>query len=93
MFGQRYVELAVDLGVGPDRDRHDHRLRARAALRRPHAGRADEANAADLGELIDRLADGRLGLPVAATFPLAAVRDAYAQLEQRHTLGKNVLLL
>ena len=56
------------------------------------AGSADGANAADLRELVARLANERLELPIAATYPLAAVRAAYAHLEQRHTRGKIVLL-
>jgi NADPH:quinone reductase-like Zn-dependent oxidoreductase len=37
------------------------------------------------------IAEGRLALPVAKTYPLAEVRAAYRDLEQRHTLGKIVL--
>jgi hypothetical protein len=33
----------------------------------------------------------RLEIPIAATYPLAKVQDAYRQLEQRHTLRKIVL--
>jgi NADPH2:quinone reductase len=33
-----------------------------------------------------------LEVPIAATYPLEQVRDAYAELEQGHTLGKIVLL-
>jgi NADPH:quinone reductase-like Zn-dependent oxidoreductase len=35
---------------------------------------------------------GRLDLPIARTYPLADVREAYRELEQRHTLGKIVLI-
>jgi NADPH:quinone reductase-like Zn-dependent oxidoreductase len=91
-FGLGYVDLAVDLGVAPERIDTiiDFAAAARYGVRT--AGSADGANAADLSELVTRLADGRLELPVAATYPLAAVQDAYAQLEQRHTRGKIVLL-
>lgn len=37
-------------------------------------------------------ADGRIQVPIAATYPLDKVRDAFAELEQRHTLGKMVLI-
>ena len=43
---------------------------------------------AELAQLID---DGQLEIPIAATYPLGQVRDAYRELEQRHTLGKIVL--
>ena len=55
-------------------------------------GNAQGANPPDLSELVDRLADGRLELPVAATYPLAEVRAAYTELERRHTRGKIVLI-
>jgi len=44
-----------------------------------------------LAALVQLIADGRLEVPIAATYPLARVRDAYRELEQRHTLGKIVL--
>jgi len=44
---------------------------------------------AELAGLIDR---GELEIPIAATYPLAAVRDAFRALERRHALGKIVLI-
>ena len=38
------------------------------------------------------MANGSLEVPIAATYPLEQVRDAYAELAQGHTLGKIVLL-
>jgi NADPH:quinone reductase-like Zn-dependent oxidoreductase len=37
------------------------------------------------------IADGRLEIPIARVYPLAEVRDAFRELELRHTLGKIVL--
>jgi len=37
------------------------------------------------------VAAGRLDIPIAKVYPLAGVRDAYRELEQRHTRGKIVL--
>ena len=34
----------------------------------------------------------KLDVPIAATFPLERVQDAFAELEQRHTRGKIVLI-
>ena len=45
-----------------------------------------------LAELAELIAAGRLEVPVAATFPLTEVRDAYRQLEQGHVRGKIVLM-
>ena len=44
-----------------------------------------------LSELVSLVADGRLEVPVAETFALEDVRDAFTTLEQRHTRGKLVL--
>jgi NADPH2:quinone reductase len=44
-----------------------------------------------LAELAQLIADGRLEIPIAGAYPLGRVRDAYRELEQRHTLGKIVL--
>ncbi len=45
-----------------------------------------------LAELAALIADGELEIPIAATFPLAEVRDAYRRLAQGHVQGKIVLL-
>jgi NADPH:quinone reductase-like Zn-dependent oxidoreductase len=45
-----------------------------------------------LEELARLIAQGELEIPIAATFPLDQVREAYAELEQRHTRGKIVLI-
>jgi len=49
-------------------------------------------NAAVLAELARLVAAGELEVPIAATFPLGDVRDAFRLLEQGHTRGKIVLL-
>ena len=92
-FGGGYVALAVDeLGVTPDRV--DTIIDWSAAQK---YGAKTEGTAAaasvevmtDLAELIDR---GELEVPIAAAFPLEQVRDAYRELEGRHTRGKIVLI-
>lgn len=91
-FGQGYVDLALKLGVAPDRI--DTVIDFVAAQRHGvHSdGNAQGANVPDLTELVTRLADGRLELPVARTYPLEQVREAFADLERRHTRGKIVLI-
>ncbi|MER7690297.1 zinc-binding dehydrogenase [Streptomyces sp. NPDC097610] len=44
-----------------------------------------------IAEVATRAATGRIEIPLAATYPLDHARDAYAQLEQRHTHGKAYL--
>ena len=38
------------------------------------------------------VASGRITVPIAASYPLDQVREAYEELERRHTLGKIVLM-
>jgi NADPH:quinone reductase-like Zn-dependent oxidoreductase len=44
-----------------------------------------------LAELAGLIADGHLEVPIANLYPLAQVREAYTELERRHTRGKIVL--
>ena len=91
-FGRGYVDLAVDLGVR--RERIDTIIDFDAAQRHgtQSVGSAAAANAKDLAEVVARLAYGRLELTVSATYPLSEVREAYTELEKRHTRGKIVLI-
>jgi NADPH:quinone reductase-like Zn-dependent oxidoreductase len=50
------------------------------------------ANVHVLAELLGHIATGRLKIPIAKTFPLSQVREAYRELEKRHTRGKIVLI-
>jgi len=90
-FGGGYVEMAVALGVPPDRI---DTIIDRAAAQTYGAktdGSAAAANAQVLAELAELIAKGRLEIPIAKTYPLAKVREAFHELEQHHTLGKIVL--
>jgi NADPH:quinone reductase-like Zn-dependent oxidoreductase len=91
-FGQGYVDLARQLGVAVARINTviDFDAVQRHGVRAD--GNAEGANTADLTELVTRLADGRLELPVARTYPLSEVRAAFGELERRHTRGKIVLV-
>src|SRR5690348_3951116 len=44
-----------------------------------------------VAQLVDLIADGHLEVPIATVYPLAQVREAYTELERRHTRGKIVL--
>ena len=54
-------------------------------------GGADAATAAVVAELADLVARGELEVPIAGVFALEDVRDAFRQVELRHTRGKIVL--
>jgi NADPH:quinone reductase-like Zn-dependent oxidoreductase len=91
-FGQGYVDVALSLGVAKDRINTVIDFAAAGRHGIQSVGNAAGANVPDLTELVDRLADGRLELPIAAAYPLAEVREAFTELEKRHTRGKIVLI-
>ena len=92
-FGGGYVDLAVELGVPKERietiidwpaaQRTGAKMEGLAAVEDP---------AAVLTELAGLIAAGELAVPIARTYPLEQVREAFAQLEERHLRGKIVLL-
>ena len=92
-FGGGYVDLAIELGVKPERI--DTIIDREAAQRygTKTDGNMVGASAEVLAELAQLIESGRLEVPIARTYPLAQVREAYEELEQRHTLGKIVLVL
>jgi NADPH:quinone reductase-like Zn-dependent oxidoreductase len=92
-FGGGYVEMAVDeLTVDPSRVDTIIDFGAVERFGVLAVGSADASNAAVLAELAGLVAAGELEVPVAQTFPLADVKQAYRTLEDRHTRGKLVLL-
>jgi len=91
-FGGGYVDLAVSLGVGVDRINTIADFAAIERLGVHGAGTHAIATSALLGEIAGLVADGSLELPIARTFPLADVREAYTQLAERRTHGKIVLI-
>ena len=90
-FGSGYVELAIELGVAPQRVDTiiDWATAERVGARTD--GNMAGASADTLAELARLIADGRLEVPIARVYPLSEVREAFAELERRHTLGKIVL--
>ncbi len=91
-FGSGYVKMALDLGVRPDRIDTIIDFPAVEKYGVKAEGNIDAASADVLAELLQAVADGRLEVPVAGTYPLSEVREAYRKLEQRHTRGKIVLI-
>ena len=92
LFGSGYVELALELGVAPERI--DTIADPTAPERHPGVkidGNMAGASPETLAELAALVAEGRLEVPIAGVYPLAEVREAYTELERRHTLGKIVL--
>jgi NADPH:quinone reductase-like Zn-dependent oxidoreductase len=92
-FGGGYVQMAVQtLGVTPQRVNTIIDFAAVERFGVQASGNADASDAAVLAELAGLIADGKLDVPVAQTFSLDEVQQAYRTLEQRHTRGKIVLI-
>ncbi|MFB9834044.1 NADP-dependent oxidoreductase [Actinoallomurus acaciae] len=90
-FGADYVEIALNLGVAPARIDTITDYRAGEKYGVKTDGNSDAGNAEVIAELAALISAGRLEIPIAATYPLDEVRDAYRDLERRHTRGKIVL--
>ena len=91
-FGADYVELALELGIEPSRIDTIANIAAVQKYGVKAAGNAAGASASVLAELAGLIAAGQLEFPVAATFPLSEVQDAYRRLASGHIHGKIVLL-
>jgi len=92
-YGGDYVELALgELGVDPARIDTITRYDAVAKYGVKAEGNAVGASAGTLRELTGLIAAGELEVPIAATYPLTRVRDAFAELAKGHIRGKIVLL-
>ena len=92
LYGDGYVEMALDLGVTPDRIDTIADFAAVSAHGVKSEGNAFAASAGVLAELAALIAAGDLELPIVRAYPLAEVRDAYRQLAEGHTRGKIVLI-
>jgi NADPH:quinone reductase len=89
--GGGYLDLALDLGV--PKDRIDTVVDYRGAKEKgvKSLGTTDAGGLPALAELAALAATGDLHIPIAATYPLTAVRDAYRALADRKTHGRIVL--
>lgn len=91
LFGGGYVALALELGVPSERINTiidfafagEHGISTR--------GTAQVASAATVGEVVDAVVAGDVEVPIAATYPLAEMREAFTVLDRRQVRGKIVL--
>ena len=90
--GDGYVKLAIDLGVEPSRIDTIADFAAVQEYAIKSDGNSAAATAEVVAELAALVADGRLEVLVAATYPLDQVRAAFDELELGHTRGKIVLI-
>jgi NADPH:quinone reductase-like Zn-dependent oxidoreductase len=92
-YGGDYVELALnELGVQPPRVDTIVRFDAIEKYGVKSEGNAAGASAQTLAALAELIADGDLEVPIAATYPLDQVREAFKRLETGHVRGKIVLI-
>lgn len=92
LFGPEYLQLAVDLGVAPERINTIVSRDKAKELGAKAEGSGNASTPEALSEMADLVASGQIEFPIAATYPLEQVRDAFAELEARHTHGKIVLV-
>jgi len=91
-FGGGYVAMAVqDLKLSPDKVDTIADFEAVKRFGVQSKGGADAASAAAVAELAELVERGELEVPIAGVFALDDVREAFRQVELRHTRGKLVL--
>ena len=90
-FGAGNVDLAIKLGVAPDRI--NTIIDGAAASRYgAHSDAQEQADSPPVWEELAQLvAAGKLTIPIQSVYPLEEVRGAYDELAARHTRGKIVL--
>lgn len=91
-FGGGYTDLGIELGVDPSRINTIIDFPAVERLGVSAQGSSQVVSPDTLTEIAGLVADGTIELPIAATYPLEQVRDAFNELAQGHTRGKIVLI-
>ena len=89
--GHGYVDLAIQLGVDPNRINTIIDFEAAERHKVHTDGGSAAKSTAVLAEVANLVAEGKLQVPVAAVYDLKDVRQAYSHLEKGHTGGKIVL--
>ena len=92
LYGPEYVELAIQLDVPPAKIETIIAYEKAQEVGAKMEGSSDATSPEILKEMAELVAAGKIEIPIAATYPLDEVRQAFEQLEDRHTLGKIVLV-
>ncbi len=93
LYGPEYLDLAVELGVAPERIETIISRQKAAEIGAQTKGSMDGSKPEVLTNLASLIVEGKLDFPIAATFGLEQVKDAYELLEQRHSHGRIVLVI
>jgi NADPH:quinone reductase-like Zn-dependent oxidoreductase len=92
LFGPDYVRLAVELGVPRERIETIIAFEAAQEYGTKAEGSSDATTTDVLAEMAQLVASAQIEIPIAATYPLDQIQQAYTELERRHTRGKIVLI-
>jgi NADPH:quinone reductase len=92
LFGPEYIDLALELGVPAEKIETIIAFERAGEVGAKAEGSGDATTPEILGEMAELVVAGKIEVPIAATYPLDEVREAYEQLEDRHSLGKIVLI-
>jgi len=92
LFGPEYLDLALELGVAPQRIETIISFERAGEI----GSRADGSGTASTPEVLTEVAglvvDGTIQVEIAATYPLDRAADAFRELSAGHTRGKIVLI-
>ncbi len=95
-YGADYVELALKLGVRPERidTIANFDAPAKYGVKAEGGSAIDSASARArvLADLADAMSEGKLVVAIAHVYALDDVKEAYRELARGHTLGKIVLV-
>jgi NADPH:quinone reductase len=92
LYGPDYLDLALQLDVPPAKIETIIAFEKAQEIGAKAEGSNDASTPEILGEMAELVAAGKIEVPIAAEYPLDEVREAFEQLEDRHTLGKIVLV-
>jgi NADPH:quinone reductase len=92
LYGPEYIDLALQLDLPPEKIETIIAFERAAEVGAKAEGSSTASTPEILGEMAELVAAGKIEVPIAAGYPLDEVREAFEQLEDRHTLGKIVLI-
>jgi NADPH:quinone reductase len=92
LYGPEYIDLALRLDVPAEKIETIISFERAGEVGAKAEGSSTASTPEILGEMAELVAAGKVEIPIAAEYPLAEVREAFEQLEDRHTLGKIVLI-
>ncbi len=93
LYGPEYIDLALELGIAPERIETIISFQRAGEVGAQTDGSALGSKPEVLAHVAELIVAGKLDFPIAATFGLEQVKDAYALLEQRHSHGRVVLVI